>query len=255
MADRTTILIAHRRSTLRLAQRIVVIDHGRVVAEGTHEELHGQRRALPRPARRSGPMPPTTPSDDADARRTTWTPRWPTSTDARGAGHRPSSTTLDPVDGITPEAWPEPRATATARRGPMAAGGHGTRVSAPGGNRGGVGGGLGGPMGGAALAATPELLAALDKLPPADDQPQVDEAEAAQHHARPVPRPALRPPLDASGWPSGSAWSWPTPCSRLLGPFFVRRGIDQGVAAHDLEPRCGSPPRCFVAARAASTGS
>ena len=39
MADRTTILIAHRRSTLRLAQRIVVLDQGRVVDSGTHEEL------------------------------------------------------------------------------------------------------------------------------------------------------------------------------------------------------------------------
>ncbi|MEZ5144844.1 MAG: ABC transporter ATP-binding protein [Acidimicrobiales bacterium] len=39
MADRTTILIAHRRSTLRLARRIVVIDRGRVVDDGTHEEL------------------------------------------------------------------------------------------------------------------------------------------------------------------------------------------------------------------------
>ena len=39
MADRTTILIAHRRSTLRLAERIVVIDGGRVVAEGTHAQL------------------------------------------------------------------------------------------------------------------------------------------------------------------------------------------------------------------------
>lgn len=36
---RTTILIAHRRSTLRLASRIVVMDRGRVVDEGEHEEL------------------------------------------------------------------------------------------------------------------------------------------------------------------------------------------------------------------------
>ncbi len=36
---RTTILIAHRQSTLRLADRIVVLQHGRVVDDGTYEEL------------------------------------------------------------------------------------------------------------------------------------------------------------------------------------------------------------------------
>ena len=39
MAGRTTLLIAHRRSTLALADRIAVLDRGRVVDIGTHEEL------------------------------------------------------------------------------------------------------------------------------------------------------------------------------------------------------------------------
>ncbi len=39
MAGRTTIIIAHRMSTLALAERVVLIDEGRVAAVGTHAEL------------------------------------------------------------------------------------------------------------------------------------------------------------------------------------------------------------------------
>jgi ABC-type multidrug transport system fused ATPase/permease subunit len=39
MSGRTTFVIAHRLSTLALADEIVVLEHGRIVARGDHEEL------------------------------------------------------------------------------------------------------------------------------------------------------------------------------------------------------------------------
>ena len=38
-SGRTTFIIAHRFSTIRMADRILVLEKGRVVADGTHEEL------------------------------------------------------------------------------------------------------------------------------------------------------------------------------------------------------------------------
>jgi ATP-binding cassette subfamily B protein len=39
MKDRTTLVIAHRLATVRAADRIVVMDKGRIVESGTHAQL------------------------------------------------------------------------------------------------------------------------------------------------------------------------------------------------------------------------
>jgi len=87
----------------------------------------------------------------------------------------------------------------------------------------GVGGGL-------ALAPTPELLAAVDALPPADDEPDVDvAAEAAaseQFRLRSFLRPYRRPLL------IGFSLIVVDTLLTLAGPFLVQQGLNEGVQQH-----------------------
>ncbi|ARP70345.1 ABC transporter ATP-binding protein [Streptomyces pluripotens] len=76
MEGRTTLLIAHRRSTLNLADRIAVLDGGRLADLGTHEELQQRsalyRRLLTDPDELGGVSPgharPAEPQEDTSVR-------------------------------------------------------------------------------------------------------------------------------------------------------------------------------------------
>ncbi|GAA3233483.1 hypothetical protein GCM10020256_49660 [Streptomyces thermocoprophilus] len=76
MRGRTTLLIAHRRSTLGLADRIAVLDGGRLADVGTHDELQERcalyRRLLTDPDELGGVSPgharPAEPEEDTSVR-------------------------------------------------------------------------------------------------------------------------------------------------------------------------------------------
>jgi ATP-binding cassette subfamily B protein len=136
--DRTTLLIAHRRSTLALADRIAVLDAGRVIDIGTHEELT-ERCELYR-ALLAGPGEAI-----EDVTRRELTDLVPTE------------------DGITPALWPEGKQRGIASQPRQLASRAGMRATRAG----------GGDFIGA-LPPTPELIAQVQALPPPTEQPRLD---------------------------------------------------------------------------------
>ncbi|GHI95524.1 ABC transporter ATP-binding protein [Streptomyces olivaceus] len=184
MRDRTTLLIAHRRSTLGLADRIAVLDRGRLADLGTHEELQERsalyRRLLTDPDELGGVSPghtrPAEKLEDTSVR---------DELDAE----------FDAERGVTPRLW-------TGDRTPKDAALAGT-------------------------PATPELLAQVDALPPADGTPDVDEARAVQPEESYGLRRLLagfRTPLLIS-----LALVAVDAGMGLLLPVLIRHGIDEGV--------------------------
>ena len=234
MAGRTTLLIAHRRSTLQLADRIAVLDQGRLVDAGTHAELEA-RCPLYRDLI-------TGPDDDAEGTDAL------IARDYEQAGGAPGPAPAAAGNTITPRLWPreaapDPDASAPAGTDGLAAAGAAQlaglaalpgaarpagRVGARGrtGGRGG-GGGAGMTSMMAGIPASPELLAKVDALPPAQDVPGVDVGWARA----PAPRFRLRQVLRpfAVGLIIGLVLDALDALASLAMPALVRGGIDHGV--------------------------
>ncbi|MEU6515653.1 ABC transporter ATP-binding protein [Streptomyces sp. NPDC046978] len=197
MEGRTTLLIAHRRSTLNLADRIAVLDGGRLADVGTHEELQERsalyRRLLTDPDELGGVSPghalPAAPQEDT-------TLGVPPLEPIREWGREELDPEFDTERGVTPHLWSgdrEPKDQALA-----------------------------------ASPATPELLAQVEKLPPATDTPGIDEKRAV----RSEDSYGLTRLLRGFGLPLlvSLALVAVDAGTGLLLPILIRHGIDQGVS-------------------------
>ncbi|HEY9292283.1 MAG TPA: ABC transporter ATP-binding protein, partial [Microlunatus sp.] len=190
---RTTLVMAHRRSTLQLADRIAVIDRGRVIDVGTLPELE-ERSELFRTLLAGPDLLELTDADEP----------------------APGQTTAELWDpSLVPGGVDDP---ALADRL--------SRIGAGGGRGGGGGRGLSSEM--ASMPPTQELLDAVDKLPPADARPAVDPAfaRASDDHFRlgNLLAKFRRPFIVGLILVAADAV-----CGLAL-PVLIRNGIDDGVS-------------------------
>ena len=204
MADRTTLLVAHRQSTLHLADRIVVVVDGRVVEQGTHDELLAR-----------SPVYRTLLSGVEEDL-------------AKAAGDRIEALAALAArtegDGTTASAWQA--GAPGARSGQPILHTVGAPSIGPGLGGGGGGGGGGGWR--LNLAPTPELLERVAALRPVCDFAKVDLAKEARHDRsfdlRRLLREFRRPLL------VGLVLVVIDALASLAGPILIKTGIDSGVA-------------------------
>ena len=198
LAGRTSLIVAHRVSTLSLADRVVLLEDGRVADQGTHEELMARN-----PAYREL----LTGLDDEAA---------------RSIGD--SIETLSLVD-VTPAAWQ--RGTGDRAEAVRSANERATarlnRASS-------LGPGLG--RGGSwrlNLAPTPELLARVEALPPVRDSFEPD----LEQETRADPQFSMMRLVREFRWSFGLGLLLVVldAVAALAGPYFVKVGVDQGVSA------------------------
>ncbi|MGX7679136.1 ABC transporter ATP-binding protein [Jatrophihabitans sp. DSM 45814] len=202
LGNRTTLLIAHRLSTLHLADRILLLEEGRIVEEGTHEQLSA----------RSSRYRELLSGEREDL--------------ASQAGDQIEK--LAPLvsarSGVTATAWSARQAGDLPTGRPP--GGSARSIGAPS-----IGPGLGGSGGSwrLNLAATPELLARVAALPPIKDFPEIDlpkESERDRTFTLLRLLKAFRRPLLI-----GLILVVLDALAALAGPILIKTGIDNGVAA------------------------
>lgn len=215
LPGRTTLLVAHRVSTLHLADRVVVLDEGRVVDQGTHDELSARSSLYRELLSGLDPALAAELGDSVEAFAAIGTAPITTTADAWDAARAQRSSG---AAGATP--------AATKRAQMLAGGGLGA----------GLGGGAGrGAAGGAwrlNLAPTPELLERVAALPPVSDVVAVDLAV----EGAPDPDFSLRRLLIRFRRPMllGLLFVVLDAVAGLAGPTLVKIGVDRGVTEDSM---------------------